>query len=297
QRCRGTLNAYPALVRKALPDGLLGAFDSISACIDSLSAGDIEKDFFRLAMISLIPGYSKARASGGWLKWGDRAGDVQSLPGAFRSRVKMMLEDVHARNLRTSRERIGWQVGQADARCLPDPSKTYSAVITSPPYPNRHDYTRVFGVELMFAFLDWEEARHLRYQSFHSHPEARPIRPDTAGYAPPQQLLPLLERLRENNIDPRVSAMLEGYFLDMFLCLREVSRVCKPGARVGFVVGNAQYWGEPVPVDELTAEIGEQVGLSCERILVVRYRGNSARQMGRYGRNPSRESVVMFRLC
>jgi hypothetical protein len=50
----------------------------------------------------------------------------------------------------------------------------------------------------------------------------------------------------------------------------------------------------PITVDELTAEVGEQAGLKCEKLLVARYRGNSAQQMGKHGRNPSRESVVVF---
>lgn len=60
-------------------------------------------------------------------------------------------------------------------------------------------------------------------------------------------------------------------------------------------MGNAQYRGVPIAVDELTAEIGEQAGLRCDKLIVARYRGNSAQQMGKYGRNPSRESVVVFR--
>jgi hypothetical protein len=92
-----------------------------------------------------------------------------------------------------------------------------------------------------------------------------------------------------------VKEMLDGYFLDLYLTLREVRRVCKRRARVAFVVGNAQYRGVPLAVDELTAEVGEQAGLKCEKLLVARYRGNSAQQMGKYGRNPSRESVVVFR--
>lgn len=89
--------------------------------------------------------------------------------------------------------------------------------------------------------------------------------------------------------------MLEGYFQDMYLCLRELRRVCKSGARIAFVVGNAQYCGEPILVDELTAEVGEQAGLTCEKLVVARYRGNSAQQMGQFGRKPSRETVVIFR--
>ena len=89
--------------------------------------------------------------------------------------------------------------------------------------------------------------------------------------------------------------MIDGYFLDLYLALREARRVCKPKARVAFVVGNAQYRGVPIAVDELTAEVGEQAGLKCEKLLVARYRGNSAQQMGKYGRRPSRETVVVFR--
>jgi hypothetical protein len=89
--------------------------------------------------------------------------------------------------------------------------------------------------------------------------------------------------------------MLEGYFRDMYLCLREAKRVCRRGARVGLVVGNARYGGDSIPVDELTGELGEQAGLEFEKLIAARYRGNSAQQMGRFGRRPSRESVVMLR--
>lgn len=79
-------------------------------------------------------------------------------------------------------------VGIGDARKLYEPSNKFSAVITSPPYPNRHDYTRVFDVELLFEFLDIDELKQLRNQSFHSHPESRPIRPDFEDYIEPKKL-------------------------------------------------------------------------------------------------------------
>jgi hypothetical protein len=88
--------------------------------------------------------------------------------------------------------------------------------------------------------------------------------------------------------------MLEGYFLDMFLCLKEMRRVCRAGSKIGLVLGNAQYGGHQILVDEHAAEIGEQVGLKCEQLIIVRYRGNSAQQMGRLGRQPARESIVIL---
>ena len=87
---------------------------------------------------------------------------------------------------------------------------------------------------------------------------------------------------------------MRGYFLDMYLALSEMMRVCRPGAKIVLVVGNVRYRGHPIMVDELTAEVGEQAGPTCREIRVVRWRGNSAQQMGRYGRTASRESLVLF---
>lgn len=287
----GAEKSYPKLVEKALPGRLLGAFESLANAVRSLSCSETEKDFFRLALLATVPRYSRAVVTGGWLKWIDRRTNVRSLGSAFRNRVHAMLADLEKDKL--SRE-THWHMHEADARRLPDSASKYSAVITSPPYPNRHDYTRVFGVELMLEFLDWEETRQLRYQSFHSHPEARPVRPASRDYECPKALAKTLARLREKGLERKILGMLAGYFLDMHLCLAEINRVCRKGASVGLVLGNAQYCGEELAVDEMTAEIGESAGLVCRNIIAVRYRGNSAQQMGAYGRNPSRESIVVF---
>lgn len=291
-RWNGAAREYPDLVREALPGKLLGAFDALDCSINRLDATTAEREFFRLALLATIPRYSRAVADGGWLSWVDNRRSTSTLLTDLTKRVELMVEDVEKA---TPRRGASWSAQIGDARSLSDAGSTFSAVITSPPYPNRHDYTRVFGVELMFGFLDWEETRQLRYQSFHSHPEARPKRPEASGYRQPQRLARAVAQIRKREEDPRVSRMIEGYFLDLYLVLREIQRVCKPKARVALVVGNAQYRGLPIAVDELTAELGEQAGLECEKLIVARYRGNSAQQMGEYGRRPSRESVVVFR--
>ena len=283
----GTTRTYPALVRKALPGGRLEAFDAVATRIDELDCSAPGRDFFRLALVSIIPGFSRAVANGGWLRWSNENTGAGTVEDAFRTRVQMMLSDVRGA-VATDDNR--WTTGKADARMLPDSSDTYTAVITSPPYPNRHDYTRVFGVELMFAFLDWEENRALRYQSFHSHPEARPERPPAEEYVPPERLERSIDHLK----DARIRHMLRGYFLDMYLSLREVARLCRRDAKIAFVLGNARYGGKAILVDEFTAELGERAGLACREIRAVRWRGNSAQQMGKYGRVASRESVVIF---
>jgi len=287
----GHYRVYPRLVEEALPGPLLGAFENISNRIDQITCSAEERDLFRLAMLATLPKYSRLVANGGWLQWNRKHKRIETLPRVFREQLERMLTDLGEVRLNRKPQ---WTAALSDARQLPDPDGKYAAVITSPPYPNRHDYTRVFGVELMFGFLNWEQTRRLRYQSFHSHPESHPARPDCSGYSCPVRLKRTLTRIKKAGIDPRVLRMLEGYFLDMYLCLREMNRVCRDGAKIALILGNAQYSGEPVHVDELTAQIGEQAGLSCQTLLVARYRGNSAQQMAHFGRNPSRETVVIF---
>ena len=280
----------PFLAR-ALPGDLLHRFRSLLRQIDGLAGSTSERDFFKLALVAIIPAFSRAQASGGWLRWTDVGRHSGELWSTFVEQVQTMLEDLDSKSTASD---VSWQVGMADARSLPDGTGTYSAVITSPPYPNRHDYTRVFGVELMTGFLTWQETKQLRRQSIQSHPESRPERPGSERYSQPEKLGRVLARLKEDHVDRRIPKMLGGYFRDIWCCLRETKRVCKPGAKLAFVVGNVRYGGHVVPVDELTAELGEDVGLECEKIVAARYRGNSAQQMGKHGRRRSRESVVIF---
>lgn len=245
------------------------------------------RSFLMLGLLCIVPEFALAERNGGWLRWRTEARPASELEEAFAHRVHEMARDL----VDDDRSEISPTIAVADARALPDADESVTAVLTSPPYPNRHDYTRIFGLELLLLFLSEQGTLKLRRQSFESHPEARPRRPEHAEYCAPQSLQDVLDDLRST----RVRRMLEGYFVDVFLSLREIARVLRPGSPAALVMGNAQYEGKALLVDELTAEIGEKVGLTCTEIRMLRMRGNSAQQMGRYGRRPSRESVVLFR--
>lgn len=283
---------FSDLVKAALPSRLLGTFVAIEQAICGLPTTPKYKNLFRLALLAVIPQFSRAVATGGWLKWTDNRRRSTGIYRAMSVCVERMLEDIRQVHHKTD---VHCVASEGDARHLPASDGQFTAVITSPPYPNRHDYTRVFGIELMFGFLNWEETRSLRYQSIHSHPEAKPVRPDFSDYAPSRRLTNALARMRRAQLDAKILEMLDGYFVDMHLCLKECRRIVAAGGRIAFVVGNAQYRGIPLLVDELIAEIGEGLGLEHKKTIAVRLRGNSAQQMGEFGRRPSRESVVVFR--
>jgi len=289
QRDNG-IAAYPELVQQALPGPLLPTLDETKRIFaEELGRSAIGK-FFQLALLRILPDFSRAVPTGGWLSWRLSGRRVVSFSAALSTSVEEMIADVPSFHGR----RNPWRAQNADARRLPLPTESCSAVITSPPYPNRHDYTRVFGVELMFGFMDWNETRRLRYQLFHSHPEARPSRPRAPEYEEPRSISQAIRKIERAGERDRLPRMLRGYFLDTYLFLREVYRVLRPGGNVAVVVGNAQYRGVPLLVDRAVANLGVLAGLTPLEIRLVRERGNSAQQMGKYGRVASRESVVVL---
>ena len=204
----------------ALKGKRLATLHSIKQSIAALSASWAEKKFFLLALLSILPQFSRAIATGGWLSWRASSAQPESIRDVLAEQVAMMLEDVTTTCLT---RRASWSAAKADARAIPLPSHKVSAVICSPPYPNRHDYTRVFGVELMFAFLDWHRTRNLRYQSFHSHPEARPSSQgpaDTRNHPLYTLRLNRWPSSRKKRKCPRCCEVI----LDLHLSLREVCR-------------------------------------------------------------------------
>jgi len=282
---------FPELIEKAFPGLALDILAHIRREIYHVEDKTI-RALFLLALLSILRNFSKAIPNGGWLRWStERIAWSQILP-AFRDRVEQMITDVG--RLKDNQCKGSWNAFLADARELPGSQRLFEGLITSPPYPNRHDYTRIFNVELLFAFLDKEGVRRLRYQSFESHVEARPERNNGVAYRKPKRLGRTLAGLKAKPHDERIPPMLEGYFEDCYLNLDSASRLMKPRARMAYVVGNASYSGVPISVDEILCDIGRQVGLVVDRVVAVRYRGNSAQQMGKFGRNPSRESVVIF---
>jgi len=89
--------------------------------------------------------------------------------------------------------------------------------------------------------------------------------------------------------------MIVGYFEDMQLVMQNIARNLRPGGVAALVVGNTRFSGVMIPVDKILTAMGPETGLTPEQIIVTRYRGNSAQQMGAFGREPARESVVIFR--
>ena len=185
----------------------------------------------------------------------------------------------------------------ADARDLSSVrfKKPPTALITSPPYANRYDYTRTYSLEFCFHFVrNFEELKSLRFGILRSHIESKVDASDQPSHPVVKEVVDTLRQRGEALNNPRIPDMLTAYFVDMRKVIGEWGRALAPGAKVAMVVDNVRFEGELVPVDLVLSEMAEEVGFRVEQVIVARYKGNSSQQMGKYGRVPVRESVVIW---
>ena len=148
---------------------------------------------------------------------------------------------------------------------------------------------------MLFDFVESnDDLKSIRYETLRSHVEARK-KYECTDYTKPARLARLINKVKNNGTNnPMVAGMLEGYFEDMYLALREMSKRLRKSGQIALVVSNVRFAGVNIPVDEILSEVGEQVGLKPKAIWIARLRGNSSQQMKEYKRKPSRESIVVW---
>lgn len=281
------------LINKAFEPQVKSELLNLKARIEKIRDSKT-RALFNLAFLSILESVSNTTKSGGFLRIVHRDVSAARVRSLFFDKASSMVNDVRKLNKNGRYERVSSLAQLGDARRLPTRRK-YDAVITSPPYPNRHDYTRIYSLEMVFDFVSSnDELKKVRYETLRSHVEARK-KYEVSGYVKPETLDSLLAQVKKNGTNnPQVISMLEGYFEDMHLSLSEIARCLKKGGKVALVVSNVRFAGVNIVVDEILADIGSRIGLVPEEIWAVKYRGNSSQQMRDYARKPSRESVVIW---
>ncbi len=191
--------------------------------------------------------------------------------------------------------------------------RAFSALVTSPPYCNRYDYTRTYALELAMLGLDEITLKDLRQAMVSCTVENKRKEHLRARFSASvydkaicafeqQELLQLtLEYLDQCRSDGSINntgipRMVRNYFWEMSLVIAECARVLKPGAPLVMVNDNVRYQGANVPVDLILSDIASQLGFDVEQIWVLpRGKGNSSQQMGKHGRAELRKCVYVWR--
>jgi len=281
------------LVKKAFTADVEKALLALKSRIDLIPSCEARR-LFQLGFLSILESVSNTTKAGGFLRLVKRQVPTGAVDQLFFNKVNSMLKDIRELKKSDENKKTSITAKIGDARKLPTRRK-FDAVITSPPYPNRHDYTRIYSLEMVFDFVSTnQELKAIRYETIRSHVEARK-KYEAPRYKKPAIVNTLVSEMENNGVNnPQVIGMIDGYFEDMYLALSEISRCLKPGGKVGMVVSNVRFAGVNIPVDQILADIGAQTQLVPQEIWALRYRGNSSQQMRDYSRMPSRESVIIW---
>jgi DNA modification methylase len=264
---------------------ILGVRDEI----ERVDASKELKSFLRLCLLSICDRFAHVKKDGGFLRYVDK-----DIPVDFFETFKQTALDFakdsenHPYSAKHTPE---FKIG--DARSLSLEDESISVIVTSPPYLNRYDYTRIYAIEMAIMGLSDEEVKRIRKDTLKSHIEAK--------HRPCPELKSTILSIVEEELPKRklsnakIPEMVSGYFHDMAWNIKDVARVLEPGGFAAYVVGNCRFSGIHVEVDAIIGQIGESFGLEVEEILIAKTRGSSAQQVRVYGDLPLRESIVILR--
>ncbi|MGC1393733.1 MAG: site-specific DNA-methyltransferase [Coleofasciculaceae cyanobacterium] len=280
------------------------------------------------ALLCILESISYTRKDGQYLRWDSRSdrgqgkktfnkGKILEFDNAITDKIKEIINDLapltHQFELFPTKKSQG-KIHLYKGSCLDVmqnlPDAIYDAIITSPPYCNRYDYTRTYALELALLGISEKELINLRQEMLSCTVENRPkdllaINTDwkTAitvadSHNLLQSILKYLDNQKalgilNNNGIPR---MVKGYFYEMACVIQECFRVLKPGAFLFMVNDNVRYAGASISVDMILSSFAEQLGFIVENILVLPSdKGNSSQQMGNHGREPLRKCVYVWK--
>jgi hypothetical protein len=200
----------------------------------------------------------------------------------MEKRVDTVEKDIKRHNYTVREENIP-DVFMADTLNLSIKAKhPPSVLITSPPYPDKIDYTRSYALELCFHFVkSFAEFKRMRYTLLKSYIESN-IKVEELYHPAVREVVTILEK-REN----RIADMVRGYFRDMNRVIKTWYTFLSNSARVSVVLENPVYYGEPIPVDLILSDMAEETGFTIDEIVVADYKEENGIL--------TRKSILMWR--
>ena len=229
------------------------------------------RNLLLLALLSILPQASIVVKDGGVLKIKK---SKRALPAKeiFKRKVKKMLRELEERKAFGHAPRLFL----GDARALDIPSESVDLIVTSPPYLNNIDYSKIYGLELSLLHMSRAEAEEVRMRAIRSFigksMEVQEMPPEVGevGYKIP---------------------IIGTYFKDMEGAIAEMHRVLKEDAEAHVIVSNSVIHETHVLVDEILGEIAERIGFSDVGIVVGAERIADVKPQ----KVKTRESIVVLR--
>ncbi|MFH1473433.1 MAG: DNA methyltransferase [Candidatus Aenigmatarchaeota archaeon] len=192
------------------------------------------RDFLLLALVDCTMSSGYAFKDGAVVKIKKR--NTPPLKKFFKYKIKKMYKDLEKSNLNPTETRVT----EGDARNLKLGDESVDAVITSPPYLHKSEYSNIFKIEETLLGIQRKERPFIGTgdDSFDLYPDF----PQSA----------------------------KSYFNDMDKVLKELYRVCGEKSKIAMVIGGGCFPDKVIECDLVLAELAENIGFKLKNILVAR---------------------------
>ena len=338
-----TSDSFPhlSITESAFPEQIERDLMAYTAWSEKQDVREDTKLLWKLALISILEQVSYTRKDGQYLRWDTRAKKLEQRNASRIMRGQEPIQGIDKGDLPSVKDaltnafdRIIGDITRLQQQPPPPSHQTlikgnlltvlpgmapdqFAAVITSPPYANRYDYTRTYALELAYLGVGDDIFRlrqallsctvenrskldelKVHYASIGQQARWERIAKVVQNHAALREINAAL-RIRNQRGDINnagVLTMVDQYFTELTFVYAELFRTCRRNAHIAFVNDNVRYAGEIIPVDILSTDLAAQVGFEPVRIYVLPQRkGNSSQQMGKFGRVALRKSITIWR--
>ncbi|MCJ7925148.1 MAG: restriction endonuclease [Pantoea vagans] len=311
----------------------LGAFsyeDEKELCQFKTWVSQIEDEsnklFLDFIAFSILEKFSFTRKDGQYLRWDHRSprftnaskkttfdkGEVLSFFEALSRKLEYIIDDLSIEVNEENKSNDVKILQGSVLKVIDDlEDNSLDAIITSPPYCNRYDYTRTYALELAYLGVDEENIRFLRQTLLTCTVENKPKHFEWLSLEDKAHVNQVFDKQRDlSNIltfldveakegrlnNKGIATMVRGYFYDSAVHLFQVSKKMKRGGYYVMVNDNVKYNGLEIPVDLILSEIANDFSLKTEKIWVLpKGKGNSSQQMKKHGRTELRKCVYVWK--
>ncbi|MCD6590720.1 MAG: hypothetical protein J7K72_01980 [Candidatus Aenigmarchaeota archaeon] len=220
----------------------------------------VVRDFFHLALITTAVRTSYIYKDGSVVKI--RKHPVPPFRKVYFARTKRMMYDLKKIEFRPCKTIIE----KCDARMMKLDNNVIDAIITSPPYLNKIEYTKIYRIEELLFF--GIASREIGIRSYIG------LKADT------------------KKLFPELPDVANAYFSDMKKVLEEMWRVTKDNVKIAIVVGNGCFSNRVVESDILLSYLARDIGFRVKKIIVLNKRWCMKNRVVKVGK--LRESLLIM---